>query len=455
MDQLFQVVQPRPRLFIDPNEEICLFKLTEDEPYPTLVYFSQAIPWCPRFATDDEAGPQADFYLGREDLPPKEMQSVPWAARTFLDDEISPQNFWLEQEETWQVSIQSSMLESLPWLSRNSLDDEILQPGKRFFLEDEMPWIGRVESYPWLPRPFLDDEISTSLLNFFLDYHEDWNKAVESYSWLSLPFRDDEASAHLGNLFLEDERAWVQPTQMVPWTGFIAIDDEIMYSVAIDEVHWTAQVQYTPWLSIIQLSDEINAQNFHLEQEEPWIQRAAAQPWLAVPSLDDEIGASLTHFYLEDELDIIGLLKVMSLPVSNPSSGQLYFEVWVFSPYAPLVIDTFDIDYTIQDTPTFGDSGVPYTKQSFFVGDVKRFNVSNWTLDGSPWPISSAVLTLVDPSGVAHQYQAVQLSSTMWYYDTRNDELSAAGTWRVFWTLSDGSITLNWRDEDITVLSVT
>lgn len=75
----------------------------------------------------------------------------------------------------------------------------------------------------------------------------------------------------------------------------------------------------------------------------------------------------------------------------------------------------------------------------YFVGDVRAFELVNATKDGQLWVLSSVTLVLVDPSGVLHPYTATQLSAYTWSYVTSNNELSAAGSWRRYWRLSDGS----------------
>lgn len=120
----------------------------------------------------------------------------------------------------------------------------------------------------------------------------------------------------------------------------------------------------------------------------------------------------------------------------------------------PLTIDSFDIEYEIEDEFNLGDNGTPNRELVFFVDDVKRFQTVDITLDGSAWSYTEATLTLVDPSGNAETYAAVDDGSGLFYYDTLAGELSSAGLWQRYWTLSDGTISMTYQDRPFAVKEV-
>lgn len=113
----------------------------------------------------------------------------------------------------------------------------------------------------------------------------------------------------------------------------------------------------------------------------------------------------------------------------------------------PLVNDYFNIDQVIDDEFNIGDNGVVTHNQVVFVGDVRRIQVSGFTRDGAAWAITSATLKMVSPSNVVTSYSATQEAAALWYYDTVSSEISAAGLWRCYWVLSDGSVTIRHEGE--------
>lgn len=121
----------------------------------------------------------------------------------------------------------------------------------------------------------------------------------------------------------------------------------------------------------------------------------------------------------------------------------------------PLVIDTFDISYLITDTFNVGDAGTLTYNQVFFVNDVRRFQTSGFTIDGSPWTVTGATLVLINPAGTSHSYTATAASSTLNYYDTLSNELSSSGLWSCYWVLTDGAITLTMPGQTFFVRDVT
>ncbi len=108
----------------------------------------------------------------------------------------------------------------------------------------------------------------------------------------------------------------------------------------------------------------------------------------------------------------------------------------------PLVIDSFDVAYEIIDTFNIGDAGTPHANQIFFVGDVRRFQALDFTLDGSSWAATGATLYLVDPNLSSHSHAGTSGGAGLFYYDTTSSDLNLSGEWSVYWKLTDGTITI-------------
>lgn len=75
----------------------------------------------------------------------------------------------------------------------------------------------------------------------------------------------------------------------------------------------------------------------------------------------------------------------------------------------------------------------------FFVGDVKRFEVTNITKDGTPWALTAVTLILVKPNGTVLTKTASLIDSVTWGYTTSSGDLDVSGPWRRYWLLTDGS----------------
>lgn len=150
------------------------------------------------------------------------------------------------------------------------------------------------------------------------------------------------------------------------------------------------------------------------------------------------------------------LTDLMRLLIRAPSPGFLTGPIGHTSGFfptqdPPLVIDSFDVSYLIADTFNIGDNGTLIYNQVFFKGDVRRFQIVNFTIDGSAWAATGAVLVMVDPTGAVHSQAATQGSSTLFYYDTLTTDLNITGQWYSYWVLTDGVVTLTVRGQDFFV----
>jgi len=94
-----------------------------------------------------------------------------------------------------------------------------------------------------------------------------------------------------------------------------------------------------------------------------------------------------------------------------------------------------------------------YDSASYFIGDVKKFEVTT-VKDSVNWSCTAVTLYLVDPDGNVDSYTATQDSTYVWSKTVSTAILDQRGDWRRYWTATDGVTTLTCGEVEFYVKQI-